>query len=215
MNKKRLFLNSQCFQSDISLANIAPRKIHGNFLCWAGSFVIDWPDSSVLGVVCFAHLWKPGMCLQPLEISLLELTRTCGLDLDCLRIAILSLAHMTQFLVANVLTALIGLSCQMMLQVIPLCWLNGDRLVSWNWVAKCLECESDFSPSLTSFWTSLKCFCILALNFVVCFPCVLFLCCWIWLCRLLLNFFAHVVAATCTISSGSAAAWQSFKVLGG
>jgi len=38
----------------------------------------------------------------------LELIRSCGLDLDCLRIAILSLAHKAQFLVAKVLTTLIG-----------------------------------------------------------------------------------------------------------
>jgi len=35
---------------------------------------------------------------------LLELIRSCGLDLDCLRIASLSLAHRAQFLVAKVLT---------------------------------------------------------------------------------------------------------------
>jgi len=54
----------------------------------------------------------------------------------------------------------------------------GDGFVSWNWVAKCLGCVSDCSPSLTSFWTSLKCCCILAFNFccvfrmsdVSCFP---------------------------------------------
>jgi len=82
---------------------------------------------------------------------LLELIRSCGLDLDCLRIAILSLAHKAQFLVAKVLTTLIRLPCQMMLQVIPPRWLAGDGFVSWNSVAKCLVYESDFSPNLTRF----------------------------------------------------------------
>jgi len=53
-------------------------------------------DSSALGLVCFACPWERALCLQ-----LLELTRCCGLDLDCLRIAILSLAHRAQFLVAK------------------------------------------------------------------------------------------------------------------
>jgi len=35
---------------------------------------------------------------------------------------------------------------------------------------KCLAYESDFSPSLTNFWTSLKCCYILALNFCCVFP---------------------------------------------
>jgi len=80
--------------------------------------------------------------------------------LDCLRIASLSLAHTAQFLVAKVLTALIGSTCQMMLQVVPPRWLTCDGFVSWNWVAKCLVHASHFSLSLTSFWTSLKCCCI-------------------------------------------------------
>jgi len=163
-------------------------------------------DSSLMGVVCFAHLWKCGLCPQAPQISLLELTRSCGLDLDCLRISSLSLAHGAQFLVANVLTTLIGLPCQMMLQVVPSHWLVGEGLVSWNWVAKCLAWESDFSPSLTSFWTSSKCCCILFLELLLCvsyvhFPCVVALdfvdCCWIS---------AHVVAATGTVSASSAIA---------
>jgi len=35
----------------------------------------------------------------------LELIRSCGLDLDCLRISSLSLAHRAQFLVAKVFPA--------------------------------------------------------------------------------------------------------------
>ena len=73
--------------------------------------------SSVLGIVCITHLGKQGLCLHAPQISLSELTSSCGLDLDCLRIAILSLAHMTQFFAVNVLTALIGLPCKMMLRV--------------------------------------------------------------------------------------------------
>jgi len=58
-------------------------------------------DSSVLGVVCFAHPWKCGLCLHAPCISLSEQIRSCWLDLDWLRIAILSLAHRAQFLVAT------------------------------------------------------------------------------------------------------------------
>jgi len=114
-------------------------------------------DSSVMGVVCFTHLWKRGLPLQTPQILLLELIRSCGLDLDCLRVAAV--------FGSNFLTALIGLSCQMVLQVIPPRCLTGDGFAQWNWVAKHLACASDFSPSLTSFWTSLKCCCILALTF--------------------------------------------------
>jgi len=283
-----------------------------------GLALLSLIDSSVLGVVCFACLWKCGLCLQALQISLSESMRSCGLDLNCLRIAILSLAHMAQFLAAKVLTTLIGLPCLMMLhctksyrpfelfvnancelwnevkmnatfkrgsardprcsplsaemndasawrigvpvvqfvmtlccndssccaiqnktssrhhwegatcshhstqalglghcperpssllvknwasgnwsralksaasvheswmnescvrmlhacpilgiatwQVFPPRWLTGDRFASRNWVAKCLVHGSNFSPSLTSFWTSLKRCCILASN---------------------------------------------------
>jgi len=120
------------------------------------------------GVVCFMCLWKRGLCPQALQISLLELTRNCVLDLHCLRIASLSLAHRAQLLVAK------GLPCQMMLQVVPPRLLVGDGFVSQNWVAKCFAHESDFSPSLTSFWTSLKCCCILFLNFCCVFPMLTF-----------------------------------------
>jgi len=44
-----------------------------------------------------------------------------------------------------------------MMQVVPPRCLTGEGFASWNWVAKCLACESDLWPSLTSFWTSLKC----------------------------------------------------------
>ena len=44
-------------------------------------------DSSVMGVVCFTHLWKRGLRLQTPHILLLKLIRSCGLDLDCLRVA--------------------------------------------------------------------------------------------------------------------------------
>jgi len=124
-------------------------------LC-VGLALLSLIDSSALGVVCFTHLWKCGLCPHAPQISMSELTRSCGLDLDCFRIASLSLAHMAQFLVAKDLTGLIGLPCQMMLQVIPPRWLVGDRLASQKWVAKCLAHKSDFLPSLTSFWTSLK-----------------------------------------------------------
>jgi len=50
-------------------------------------------------------------------------------------------------------------------EVVPPRWLAGDGFALWNWVAKCLACESDFSPSLTSCWASLKCCCILAVKF--------------------------------------------------
>jgi len=55
---------------------------------------------------------------------------------------------------ANILTARIGRPCLMTLQVVPPCWLIGDGFVSWNWVAKCSAHESEFLPSLTSFWTA-------------------------------------------------------------
>ena len=99
-----------------------------------GLALLSLIDSSVLGVVCFTYSWKCGLLvsLQAPQISLLELIRSCGLDLDCLRTAILSLAHSVQFLVAKVLTTLMGLPCQMMQQVIPPRWLTGDEFVSWN-----------------------------------------------------------------------------------
>jgi len=108
-------------------------------------------DSSVLGVVCFVHLWKRGLCPHAPWGSLSDLIGNCGLDLDWLGIAILSLAHRAQFLVAKVLTTVSGLPCQMMLQVVHSHWLNGDGLLSWNWAAQCLTHQSDFLLSLTSF----------------------------------------------------------------
>jgi len=62
-----------------------------------------------MGLVCFACLWKHGLCAQTPQISLLELIRSWGLDLDCLRIVILSLAHIAHFLATSVLTTLIEL----------------------------------------------------------------------------------------------------------
>jgi len=38
---------------------------------------------------------------------LLELISSCGLDFDCLKIAILSLAHRAQLLLANIFAALV------------------------------------------------------------------------------------------------------------
>jgi len=131
---------------------------------WVGLALSSVIDTSVLGVV-FAHQWKRGLCPHALQILLSELTKSCELDLDCSRSAVLSLAHRLQFLVAKVLTALMGLPYQMMLQVVPLCWLTGDGFASWNWAAKSLAHEPIFSPNLTSVWTSLKHCCILALNF--------------------------------------------------
>ena len=119
------------------------------------SFVIDWFISDE--VVCFACLWKHGLCPHTPYILLLELRRSCGLDLDCLRIVILSLAHRAQSLVSIFLNTLIVLPCQMMLKVIPLRWLAGEGIAFWNRAAKCLACQSDFSTNLTSFWASLKC----------------------------------------------------------
>jgi len=86
---------------------------------------------------------------------------------------------------------------------------------SSNWVAKCLASESDFLPSVTSFWTSLKfllhssfelLLCVSSAHFscFVAFDCVD--CCWIP---------AHVVAATTIISSRLAVAGWRFKVLEG
>jgi len=80
-------------------------------------------DSSVLGMVCFTHPWKCGLCPQAPQLSLSELMRSCGSDMDCSRTAILSLT--------SVLTALVGLHCQMMVHVFPPCWLPGDGFVSW------------------------------------------------------------------------------------
>jgi len=94
-------------------------------------------DSSVLGVVCFACLWKCGLCLQAPSILLSELTRSCRLNLDCLRIAIPPLAHKQQFLVTKVLTTVIGFPCQMMLQVVSPDCLTGGGFAQWNCVAKC------------------------------------------------------------------------------
>jgi len=89
-------------------------------------------DSPASGVVCFACPWKRCLCLQAPWILLFELTRSCGLDLDCFRIASLSLAHRAQFLVAKVLPALTGSPCQMMLQLVSQRWLVGDGLMSQN-----------------------------------------------------------------------------------
>jgi len=118
-----------------------------------GLTLLSLIDSSVMGVAWFACLWKWGLHPQAPQILLLELIRRCGLDLDFLRIVIFFLAHRAWFLAANVLTALMWLPCQVMMQVVPPRWLTGEGFVSWNWVVKCLAYESDFSPSLTSFWT--------------------------------------------------------------
>jgi len=58
---------------------------------------------------------KRGLWTQAPQISLLELTKSLGLDPDCLGIEILFLAHTLKFLVATVLTVRIELPCQMML----------------------------------------------------------------------------------------------------
>jgi len=83
-----------------------------------GLALLSLIDSSVLGVVCFAAEACGNVVCVHTHISLLEVTRSCLLDLDCLRIAILSLGHRAQFLEAKVLTALIVFPCQMMLQVV-------------------------------------------------------------------------------------------------
>ena len=64
------------------------------------------------------------------QIPLSELMGSCVMDLDCSRIAILSLAHRAKFLAVKVLTTLIGLPCQMMQQVIPPRWLAVDAFMS-------------------------------------------------------------------------------------
>jgi len=164
-----LFWSSQCFQLDISWANIAHGKICANFMCWADSFIIDWLVSAGGGLLTPVETWSVSTDTVDFVIRVdKKLWVDSGLFKNCN--CILSLAHKAQFLVAKVLTTLIGLPCQMMLQIVPSCWLNGDRFASWNWVAKRLAHESDFSPSLTSFGTSLKCCCIPALNFCCVFP---------------------------------------------
>ena len=59
------------------------------------------------------------------------------------------------------------------------------RCVSWDWVAKCLACESDLLPSLTSFWLHWSVASFFVWTFLVCCLCVLFRSCCIWLWRLL------------------------------
>jgi len=138
-----------------------------------GLALLSLIDLSVLGVVCFTCSWKRGVLvsLQAPQISLWELTRSCGLDLDCLRTAILSLAHSAQFLVAKVLTTLIrrialpddaaGYSSTLVdWGRICIMELSCKRFCAWIW----------FLAKFDKFWTSLKCYCILALNFCWVFP---------------------------------------------
>jgi len=61
---------------------------------------------------------------------LLELISSCGLDFDCLKIAILSLAHRAQLLLANIFNALMGLP-EMIMQVIPPHCFIEEGCVSW------------------------------------------------------------------------------------
>jgi len=83
-----------------------------------------WSALHVHGnVLCVHRQWVP-------QIPLSELMGSCELDLDCSRIAILSLAHRAKFLAVKVLTTLIGLPCQMVQQVIPPRWLAVDAFVS-------------------------------------------------------------------------------------
>jgi len=70
-------------------------------------------DSLALRPICFVCMWNRGLCLHEPPISLLALLRSCRLGLDCFRIAALCLVHKVQFFVANVLTALMGVPCQM------------------------------------------------------------------------------------------------------
>jgi len=144
-------------------------------------------DSLVPGVVCFTDLWKRGLCPQAPQISLLELIRSCGLDLDCFGIASLSLTHRAQFLVVKFwlhwLDHLDRWCCRLFLHVgwLRTDWCHGIELQSvWRmslisrevWLAFLLH----WNVVAFWFWT-----------FAVCFLCARFLCCCIWLCRLLLN----------------------------
>jgi len=88
-------------------------------MCWGGSFIID---RLIIAGGCLLYIpMESGLASAGTMDSLLELITSCGLDLKCFGFAFFSLAHSAQFLVANVLTTLIGLPCQMTLQVILSC----------------------------------------------------------------------------------------------
>jgi len=172
-------------------------------MCWGGSFIID---RLISAGGCLLHIpMESGFASTGTTNSLLELTTSCGLDLNCFGIAFFSLAHSAQFLVANVLTTLIGLPCQMTLQVIPSCWLVGDRVLSQNWVAKSLACDEllDFTNVLLHAlfdcllgFSYVNISCAIAYDFVDCG--------WIS---------AHVVVVSDTGSPRLVVPWQWFKAL--
>jgi len=73
------------------LSNIPPNQMA--VTSCVGLSLLSLVDWSVMGVVCFACLWTRGLCPQAQKISLLELMKSCGFDLNCFRIETLSLAH--------------------------------------------------------------------------------------------------------------------------
>jgi len=81
-------------------------------------------DSSVKKMVGFACQWNQCLCLQTPPILFLTLARSCGLDPDCFRMVIFLC---TQRMVWP--QVLMGLSCQMMLQVIPSHWASRERVL--------------------------------------------------------------------------------------
>jgi len=72
-------------------------------MCWAGSFVIHWLISAGGGLLYIPmETWHASTCNVDFVVGV-DIARSCGLDLGCLRIAIHFLVHMAQFLVAKVL----------------------------------------------------------------------------------------------------------------
>jgi len=135
--------SSQCFQLD--------------FVCWAGSFVIDWLISDGGGLLC-----------MPMETWSVSAGTTCfvvgsGLSKNC------NSLFGTQGAVFGGET----FDCTDWVALSHNAAGCSSTLVDWGSTCvtqlgwKCLVHESNFSPSLTSFLALLKCCCILALN--VCF----------------------------------------------
>ena len=144
-----------------------------------------------MGVVCFACLWKRGLCLHVPQISLLELTMSCD-DLDCSRIAFLSLAHKACLLAANIFAVLMSLPCQMMLQAIDPLWLIGEGF-AWH----------ETSSNVVAFWlwTFVRWFLLKTFRVLLCLT--------LWTAVE----FLQMLLATGTGSSSFAVAGQKFKVL--
>jgi len=97
--------------------------------------------------------WSVSTCTIDFFVKV-DTARSCGLNLDCLRIAILSLAHKAQFLVAKVLTTLItaGFLARWHPQpLLKMCfWTHKVKLVSLSWLKNQQKEISKFFNLLSS-----------------------------------------------------------------